>query len=341
MPFFSILIPVYNVEKYLNECLDSVMTQGFTDYEVILIDDGSTDNSGTICDEYAAKDSRFIVRHKENEGLLCARRDAIKMAKGQYIMFLDSDDYWADNILETIYSVIQDNLCDIVIFTMFSIRGSNITADPCLFSELKTFEGTAKKNLYELMLTKDSLNSLCSKAVKREIVDIDNDYGEYKGLSLGEDLLQSAIYLVNADRIVYLPQPFYYYRRSIGMTSKTKPSYLNNLTQSRAYVTNLFTKTNSNLEDAINKQAYNYLNNINKIIIRCIQNGYDLSVSSEFTDALNSDFYKACYNRAYKQLSFLQHTIIKYADKRRFKALAFIAWLLHTKTKIGSLVKRR
>lgn len=105
MPYFSIIIPVYNVAPYLRECLDSVLAQTLTDWETICVDDGSTDGSGTILDEYAAKDSRFCVIHQSNAGVSAARNAALDVAQGVYIMFLDADDVWSEHCLETIEEV--------------------------------------------------------------------------------------------------------------------------------------------------------------------------------------------------------------------------------------------
>ncbi|HFU5892253.1 TPA: glycosyltransferase family 2 protein, partial [Enterococcus faecium] len=88
----SIIVPIYNVEQYLRKCVDSILAQTFTDFEVILVDDGSPDNSGAICDEYAKLDSRVRVIHKENGGLSDARNAGIEIAKGKYLGFVDSDD---------------------------------------------------------------------------------------------------------------------------------------------------------------------------------------------------------------------------------------------------------
>ena len=92
-PEISIIVPVYNVEKYLKRCIDSILNQSFTDFELILVDDGSTDNSGEIIDEYAIKDERIKVIHKENGGLSSARNVGIEYSKGNYIAFVDSDDW--------------------------------------------------------------------------------------------------------------------------------------------------------------------------------------------------------------------------------------------------------
>ena len=99
----SIIIPVYNVEKYLRKCLDSIINQTYKKLEIILIDDGSTDNSGKICEEYAKKDDRIIVIHKENAGVSSARNRGIELANGKYIGFIDSDDWIEENMYETLY----------------------------------------------------------------------------------------------------------------------------------------------------------------------------------------------------------------------------------------------
>ena len=93
MAKFSIIVPVYNVEAYLIRCLDSLRTQTYGDYEALLVDDGSTDSSGRLCDEYAGRDGRFRVIHRINGGLAAARNTGLDAAGGKYIMFLDSDDY--------------------------------------------------------------------------------------------------------------------------------------------------------------------------------------------------------------------------------------------------------
>lgn len=99
-PKISVIVPVYNTEKYLHRCIDSILAQTFTDFELLLIDDGSKDNSGTICDEYAAKDSRVRVFHKENGGVSSARNLGLDNAKGEWISFVDSDDYTDSYFLE-------------------------------------------------------------------------------------------------------------------------------------------------------------------------------------------------------------------------------------------------
>ena len=110
---FSVVVPVYNVEKYLRECVESILRQTFDDFELILVDDGSKDSSGAICDEYAATDNRIKVIDKENEGQAIARNLGIKIAKGEYLGFVDSDDWVDEEYFENLYESAQRNNCDI------------------------------------------------------------------------------------------------------------------------------------------------------------------------------------------------------------------------------------
>lgn len=118
MPKISVIVPVYNVEKYLHECVDSILAQTFTDFELILVNDGSQDNSGTICDEYARKDERITVIHQENQGQAASRNNAVAVASGEWIHFVDSDDLIHPQMLEILYDAVDEttrismcNLC--------------------------------------------------------------------------------------------------------------------------------------------------------------------------------------------------------------------------------------
>lgn len=113
----SVVVPVYNVGQYLNECVDSILNQRFTDFEVLLVDDGSTDSSGKICDEYAAKDKRVRAFHKKNGGLSSARNYGIEQSKGDYVIFIDSDDLWlSPDCLSELYKYASGKELDVVRF---------------------------------------------------------------------------------------------------------------------------------------------------------------------------------------------------------------------------------
>lgn len=120
--FFSIIVPVYNVEQYLPACVDSILGQTYRNYEIILVDDGSPDNCGRICDRYASADKRIKVRHQANQGLSAARNAGLQIASGDYILFLDSDDTWiTDNFLEQINTRLNVTDADVLTFNFCKI----------------------------------------------------------------------------------------------------------------------------------------------------------------------------------------------------------------------------
>ena len=111
----SIIVPVYNVEKYVAECIESIIKQTYQNLEILLIDDGSTDNSGKICDKYAEKDKRIKIIHKENGGVSSARNLGLDLAQGEYIAFIDSDDFVSNKYIESLYSAIEHKDAEIVL----------------------------------------------------------------------------------------------------------------------------------------------------------------------------------------------------------------------------------
>ena len=130
---FSVVVPVYKVEEYINECVDSILNQSFDDFEVILVDDGSPDNCGKICDEYAKKDERVRVIHKENGGLVSARQAGIKIARGEYIVNIDSDDYIDKDMLKNSDEIINSYSPDAIYFSMMNFKGQKRwTFDECI-----------------------------------------------------------------------------------------------------------------------------------------------------------------------------------------------------------------
>lgn len=143
MPEISIIVPVYKVEKYLNKCVDSILGQTFSDFELWLVDDGSPDNCPAICDEYAQKDSRVKVLHKPNGGLSDARNAALDVMTGDYVTFVDSDDYLAPDAVEILYDALIRNDADVSVGNMKSVNEKNETADfyvPCTEETVLTGE---------------------------------------------------------------------------------------------------------------------------------------------------------------------------------------------------------
>ena len=192
MPLISVIVPVYKVEKYIRKCVDSILSQTFRDYELFLVDDGSPDNCGKICDEYAAKDDRIIVIHKENGGLSDARNVAIDKAKGEYLTFIDSDDYVAENHLESLYKAIVDTESDIAV--------ANITSFSDSKSDEKFYQPVTRK---KLLTDNEVFNTIyqpcaCAKLYKRRIFEsVRYPVGRlYEDVFVYHDVLAQAKHLV-------------------------------------------------------------------------------------------------------------------------------------------------
>ena len=188
MPLISVIIPVYNVEKYLDQCVSSVLQQNFTDLEVILVDDGSSDLCPKMCNFYAVRDKRVKVIHQENGGLSCARNRGIQEATGDYLMFLDSDDWWNEKVS---LKMIAGEVCaepQIEMFLFNSIDfhpelGYLKRADHNNFSDLKN---KTSIEFYEILILSGNMHeSACTKILKKQFI-IDNNLIFQVGL-LGED----------------------------------------------------------------------------------------------------------------------------------------------------------
>lgn len=211
---YSVLIPVYNTEKYLQQCLESVRMQRIEDYEVIIVNDGSTDNSRLICEKYEKIDARFKLINQENGGLLLARRVALKVARGDYILFLDSDDYWEPDTLEVVEERINETEADVIIFGFNCVCEGEILEKRLLLRDHTSFTKDSVEQYLQAWIETPDLNAIWSKVVKRECIDYWNEYEKYKGLSSGEDYIQSIYIVRHAKTISYIGKPIYNYRKN-------------------------------------------------------------------------------------------------------------------------------
>ena len=220
---FSIIVPVYNAEKYLKESVGSVLSQTPEDWELILVDDGSAEPCAALCDEIAASDERIRVIHRENGGQLTARLDGTSAAKGDYCLFLDADDLLTPDCLQTLEDAIErHNDPDMLIWSFCYVDpvGTKRPAAP-LFNEERTFTEDTKIELYDLFLSGTGLNTVWTKAVKREVFCGEYpDSAPFAKLRVAEDRLLCMGLVTNARRIVYLPQRLYLYRLFPGSVTR-------------------------------------------------------------------------------------------------------------------------
>lgn len=221
VPFFSVLIPCFNVQDYVEECIGSVFEQSFDSWEIVAIDDGSTDSTGEILDALKVRvGARMSVVHTSNNGLLLARREAFSRASGRYMICLDSDDKLRRGAFELLAEVLRQNPESLVQFRL---------------SRRPDFEGPARPDypegaagmrldiawLRRQVCDSSSYNNLCGKVIPRDCIESNRDYSEYKNVKNAEDLLQLVEILKHAKSVVLIEDALYYYRTNESSITKT------------------------------------------------------------------------------------------------------------------------
>lgn len=227
---FSIVIPIYNVEKYLHQCIESVLKQSFHDYELILVDDGATDSSGKICDEYASKYDKISVIHKTNGGLVSARRAGVLAANGEYIGYVDGDDWVADSWLSEVNKVIDQNHPDVVEYNAFkNIDGKNIEMKTSRFRGLFDQQEVREKIIPCMLFDKQQrfytfgvLPAVWSKIIKTEILK-ENLCTEDR-ITFGEDVACIYNSILKCKSFYGIERPLYYYRQNSQSMTKAYDS---------------------------------------------------------------------------------------------------------------------
>lgn len=212
---FSVLIPVYNTEKYLEECLQSVLNQTYQDFEIVIVDDGSTDNSSMICDKYRDDyPDKITVIHKANQGLISARRVGIINAKGDYCIFVDSDDYIKEDLLCELSRVLnKDETIDLLIYSFNYVQDGKIVKQFHRIEQDGTvWDNSNRKEIIEKLLYSNDITPIWIKAVKTSLLKTDQtNYSQFYKKNMAEDYLQTLFLITNAKRIVYYYLPLYCY----------------------------------------------------------------------------------------------------------------------------------
>ena len=209
-PKVSIIIPVYNVEKYLRECLDSVINQTLKDIEIIIVNDGSTDNSIEIIQDYSNNCKNIKVINKQNEGCYKARNVGLETAKGEYIAFLDSDDYIEFNMYEKLYSKAKETDADIV-SSNYSILENNKIKIVDFSSSIELLKKTNNKLVGAENILLDAV--IWSRIFKRQML-IDKGIMFHSDIHTADDAFFHALTMLNANKIIYIPDVLYTYRIS-------------------------------------------------------------------------------------------------------------------------------
>lgn len=217
MPRLSVIVPVYNTEKYLRECIESILAQTFSDFELILVDDGSPDGSGAICDEYAEKDSRIQVIHQKNSGVTSARKAGMRIAKGAWISFVDSDDWIHPDMFKTMQEkttdITQIVICDVVLkFPNQSETVVNL-ADEGFYDKAAMTEKIYPTMILDLKHRRPAIFSyLCNKMFRKSLLEtvfwaVDDSF------VYAEDALCSYAAILVSDGLFICHSPLYFYRQ--------------------------------------------------------------------------------------------------------------------------------
>ncbi len=217
-PFLSIIVPVYNCAQYLEECVESILAQKFADFECILVDDGSKDESGAMCDSYQQKDNRIRVIHKQNGGLVSARKAGIEEARGTFIGYVDADDFIYPEMYADMCEKAQNGDADVVICDIITyVNGEVIKpAKSYLWNGLYEKEQLIREIYPRMLYAGDYFEfglhpSLCDKIIRKDIL-YSHQMKVDEQIKIGEDAVCSYFCLLDAEKVWVLQDAYYYYR---------------------------------------------------------------------------------------------------------------------------------
>ena len=240
----SVIIPVYNVEKYIKECINSLINQTFKDYEIILIDDGSTDESGNICDKYS-NDYKFITTiHKKNEGVSIARNKGIEMSTGEYIVFIDADDYLTEDYLKIMVNNIEKFGCDVCTCNYLKLYDKYIET-----TNYKNKKKINKKKYIKIISDEKKIGGFLWNKIYRSQIIKDNNLFFDKDICIMEDLLFNIKISSYINYAIHIDEKLYYYRQRHNSAIGNKKNYNNfiplekiieELQKKNSYISNIY-----------------------------------------------------------------------------------------------------
>lgn len=202
-PLISIIVPVYNTENYLKDCIESILQQSYKNIEIILVNDGSTDSSPKICNDYSNMDNRIFVLHKENSGVSAARNSGIAVSRGEWITFIDSDDIVSENYIQTLANMLKDNKCLPCVGT--ATFREKIPNEP--------LNSTTAREIHSFKEYLNYHNGYPVAALYNSEIIKDNNLQFDMSMDYVEDVLWNSIYFYYIDKAIFLSEKIYYYRK--------------------------------------------------------------------------------------------------------------------------------
>ena len=339
--FFSVIVPIYNVEKYLRRSIDSVLSQTFDDFELILVDDGSLDNCPKICDEYAEKDHRIKVVHKENGGLVSARQAGISIAKGEYVFNLDGDDAITSDALMSAYQIILDTKADMVSFSHRVYTNDKLgevvddLADEGLYDKKRLEE-----QIYPNLLSNKNMHNLFyflwGKAIKRELA-LKHQMNLPTSIIMGEDACCTTPCYLDANLVYMSKKPIYLYTvRGDSITTSFKIKQISEIAQAVTYLRNLDVNKPTYFEELLSRYSA-FL--CFAILAAAAEGGYFSEIKG-IKKAILDSIHKQEIKKAYFENITLKSKITIFLLKKEQIRLAFYFLYLCKKIKdIKGLIK--
>lgn len=341
---FSIIIPVYNAEKYINETIKSIMAQQYTNYEVILIDDGSTDASGSKCDYYAHRyDGQFFCYHTVNQGPYLARKYGVEKATGDILIFMDSDDCIRKDMLTTLKNTFEKEDCDLIMYNASTDYDYSRPFRDFGFKNMEIFEHSGKADLYEKMLLTSELNNICLKACKNSIFEnlISETQDQFKNVRHGEDLLMSAYAITMANRVLFLEQNLYYYRqRTDSIVHTFDAKRIESLKTVHSEIEKYIEIWG--IEKKLQKYYSRRVKGWVESVLILIMNKHRMDKSA-YRDELNrlcdEDYFRHSFEGMDKNyIPFLYYIVSKWLYEKKYTLVEFIVFIKKTKQKICSII---
>lgn len=329
MPIVSVIIPIYNVEKYLSRCLNSVCNNELSNIEIICVDDGSQDNCGKICDEYAEKDRRIKVIHKNNGGLSSARNAGMGIAKGKFIYFIDPDDDFDPSMLVKLVAIAEQQHCEVVICGYKTMPDEKVI--------IPLFELNKVLNPRKMIMNNNRIhshNDLCFtwRFLFEKNTIKENDIRFNENILFAEDSVFNLEVLLKAKNVYVLDEPLYYYTVN-NKFSIMRKNYKEHLESSlilqydikkKLYIEYELIKSKNYIDDMANY----YINNIMPMMIKNIYNGSEENKKTAIKRILNYEMYRdSC-----KQIGFLykfnnfKEYIVYLAIKYKIYYILYYVW---------------
>lgn len=329
---FYIVVPVFKAELFIEQCVNSVINQIYSNWQLILVDDGSPDKSGEICEKLAQNNEKIHVIHQENKGQIAARMAGIKhiLANKQpnsFLCFLDSDDTYESHALQTIFQSIEEHGVDMVIFNWQRIYNGNIIREKSIYNGIVTDKG----ELYKIVLSDPSYNSLCLKAISINLIE-DIDYSSFFYIRHAEDLLQSLHYYKHCKKAIFVSSVLYNYTvNSMSVTQSVNASNYRFNTEVRSFVWDFLQKENvwngGEMQD--------YASRMQRLIAAEIKriSSFDITIGEKvgLFEAIESDEY------CKKMFSFpVKSCFLRLFIARKYKMLIS---LISMKNKISNIIR--